>query len=70
MKLNFMYINFTGCEYKENGIVCQRNNTNTTSLSLANFVGYVVGFLKVYKIRFVASFLPPRYPLKSKQYNP
>jgi hypothetical protein len=30
---------------------------------LANFVGCVVGFLKVCKIRLVASSLPSRYPL-------
>ena len=37
--------------------------------SLANFVGIVVGFLNVCKIRLVASFLPPRYPLKLKWYK-
>jgi hypothetical protein len=37
--------------------------------SLANFVGSVVGFLNVCKIRLVASSLPPRYPLKAKWYN-
>jgi hypothetical protein len=39
---------------------------DTNSLSLANFVGCVVDFLNVYKIRLVASFLLPRYPLKAK----
>jgi hypothetical protein len=36
---------------------------------LANFVGSVVGFLNVCKIRLVASSLPPRYPLKAKWYE-
>jgi hypothetical protein len=39
------------------------------SRSLANFVGIVVGFLNVCKIRLFASSLPPRYPLKAKWYN-
>ena len=33
------------------------------------FVGIVVGFLNVCKIRLVASSLPPRYPLKAKWYK-
>jgi hypothetical protein len=37
--------------------------TYTNALLLANFVGCVVGFLNVYKIRLIASSLPPRYPL-------
>src|SRR5664280_543101 len=40
----------------------------TNSLSLANFVGCVVGFLNVCTIRLVASSLPPSYPLKAKWY--
>jgi len=38
---------------------------HTNSLSSANFVVFVVGFLNVCKIRLFASSLPPRYPLKS-----
>jgi hypothetical protein len=39
---------------------------NTNALSLANFVGIVVGFLNVFKLyASVASSLPPRYPLKA-----
>jgi hypothetical protein len=39
---------------------------DTNSLSLANFVGFVVGFVNVCTIRLVAFSLPPRYPLKAK----
>jgi hypothetical protein len=42
---------------------------NTNPLSLANFVGSVVGFLNVCKIRLAASSLPSRYPLKAKWYK-
>jgi hypothetical protein len=42
---------------------------DTNSLSLANFVGFVVGFLNVCTIRLVAFSLPPRYPLKAKWYD-
>ena len=43
--------------------------SNTKSDPLANFVGYVVGFLNVCIIRLVASSLPPRYPLDATWYN-
>ena len=46
-----------------------RKEFDTISLSLANFVGCVVGILNVCTIRLVASSLPPRYPLKVKWYE-
>src|SRR5450759_4202813 len=44
-------------------------NYNTNSLSLANFVGCVVGVLNPPRRTYVASSLPPHYPLKSKWYK-
>ena len=46
-----------------------RKEFDTISLSLANFVGCVVGILNVCTIRLVAYSLPPRYPLKVKWYE-
>jgi hypothetical protein len=44
-------------------------NANTSPLSLANFVGFVVGFLNVLVYACGASSLPPSYPLKSDWYK-
>ena len=55
-------------EYGEEIFAGFQKIINTHSLSLANFVGCVVGFLNVCIIRLVASSLPPRYPLKAKWY--
>ena len=39
MKLNFIYINLFETEYKENDVVCQRNNAKTTSLVSYHLAG-------------------------------
>jgi hypothetical protein len=42
------------------------NVTNAILLSLANFVGNVVGSINPPRRKCGASYLPPRYPLKPK----
>jgi len=65
---NFAMLVLSECHYIFlRGYFSCDNNTNP--LSLANFVGIVVGFLNVCKIRLASSSLPPRYPLKAKWYK-